>query len=198
MAGQTKAASHTLEMSRSRKHKRSRPDDSGEAERDGPSKTMLKKQAHALQQLGLELAQLPAEHRRKAPLDDDLREAIAHYLKIRSHEARRRQMQLIGKLLRGVDAAPLQAAVDAFAAGRSLDAERLHVVERWRDELIADDEAVTRWMSEHPQTDVQALRNLIRNARREAGKAEPGQRHSRGYRELFKMIRQALDGTESA
>ncbi len=185
-------------MSRSRKRKQQSPATIDDAGSEAPSKTALKKQAHALQQLGLALTRLPADFRQQTPMDENLREAIAHYLKIRSHEARRRQMQLIGKLLRGVDPAPLQAAVDAFAAGRALDAERLHGVERWRDELIADDEAVTRWMSEHPQTDIQALRNLIRNARREAGQTEPGQRQSRSYRELFRMIRQNLDRAKSS
>ncbi len=179
-------------MSRSRKRKQPSPASPEDANSAVPSKTELKKQAHALQQLGIELTRLPTEFRRRAPMEEDLREAIEHYLKIRSHEARRRQMQLIGKLLRGVDPAPLQAIVDTFAAGRALDAERLHEVERWRNEMIADDEAITRWMSDHPATDAQRLRNLVRNARREGAGTDVERRQPKSYRELFRMISQML------
>lgn len=184
-------------MSRSRKHRNPAADPEHAEGRDSPSKTALKKQAHALQQLGLELSRLPSEFRRRAPMDDDLRDAIDQYLKMRAHEARRRQMQLIGKLLRAVDPAPLQAVVDAFAAGRALDAERLHEAERWRDELIADDDALTRWIAEFPATDVQHFRTLVRNARREGAGTDISQRQPRSYRELFRVVRQTLEQNKS-
>lgn len=158
-----------------------------------PSKTARKRQATALQELGLALARLPETHRRAVDMPEDLREALESYLLIRSHEGRRRQLQLVGKLLRRTDPAPLLEAVERFASGRAADAERLHVVERWRDALIADDEAVTRWIETYPDTDVQQLRTLVRSARRDGAGGDPAQRQPKSYRRLFALIRDALE-----
>ncbi|TVQ30157.1 MAG: DUF615 domain-containing protein [Wenzhouxiangella sp.] len=167
-------------------------DPASSAEFAGPSKTTLKKQAHALQELGLALTRLPADRRGSISMPESLRDAIDLYLRIRAHEARRRQLQLIGKLLRGVEPAPLQAAVDAFEQGKAADAESLHAIERWREQMIDGDEAVTRWMASYPDTDVQKLRQLIRSARRDHAGEEPGQRQPKSYRELFRLIRDTL------
>jgi ribosome-associated protein len=157
-----------------------------------PSKTTLKKQAHALQELGEALSRLPAERRALIQMPEELRDAIDLFLKTRAHEARRRQLQLIGKILRGIDPTPIKAAVDAFRQGKAADAQSLHRIERWRDELIDGDEAVTRWMESYPDTDVQQLRNLIRNARQAGAGEDPEQRQPKSYRELFRLIRQTL------
>lgn len=160
------------------------------------SKSARKRQATALQDLGLELARLPGEHRRAVDMPEDLREAIETYLKTRSHEGRRRQLQFVGKLLRRADPAPLIAAVERFQSGRTADAERLHAVERWRDALIADDEALTRWASDHPESDLQQLRSLIRAARSEGAAQDVEQRQPKSYRQLFRLIRRALESTD--
>lgn len=158
-----------------------------------PSKTARKKQAQALQDLGLALAGLPDEHRRAVEMPDDLREAIDTYLKTRSHEGRRRQLQFVGKLLRRVDPTPLAEAVTRFQSGQAADAERLHAVERWRDALIADDEALTRWVEAYPDTDVQQLRALIRAARSEGAGNDSEQRQPKSARQLFRLIRRTLE-----
>lgn len=169
------------------------PADSSESNaEEALSKTARKKKAHALQDLGLALAQLPDEQRRAVDLPEDLREAIEQFRTTRSHEGRRRQLQFVGKLLRRVDPAPLVEAVARFQNGRSADAERLHAVERWRDALLADDEAVTRWVEAHPDTDVQQLRHLIRAARSQGAGQDAEQRQPKSYRQLFRLIRHAL------
>lgn len=157
-----------------------------------PSKTARKKQAQALQDLGLALSRLPADQRQVLEMPEDLREAIDDYLTTRSHEGRRRQLQFVGKLLRRVDPTPLLAAVERFESGRTADADRLHVIERWRDALIVDDEALTRWIAAHPETDVQQLRSLIRSARSDSSAGESGQRQPKSYRQLFRLLRRAL------
>jgi ribosome-associated protein len=70
----------------------------------------------------------------------------------------------------------------------------LHECERWRDALLADDEALTRWMQLHPESDAQHLRSLVRAARREA--TGPEQRHSRAHRDLFQFIKPMIDSDE--
>jgi ribosome-associated protein len=156
-----------------------------------PSKTALKKAAHDLQALGEAVAALSADRLAALDLAEPLREAIDEYRRTRSHEGRRRQLQLIGKLMRRQDAAPLREAVAAGRLGGARDALALHRAERWRAELVADDAAADRWMAAHPASDRQQLRALVRHARKDAA-LPPEQRHGRAWRELFQFIKPHL------
>ena len=156
-----------------------------------PSKTALKRQAHEQQALGEALAALPDARLAALEMPEALRDALLEYQRTRSHEGRRRQRQHIGKLMRQADLAPLQEAVAEAQLGRAHDALALHRAEHWRVELVASDEALTRWLAEHPATDAQQLRTLIRNARKDAALA-PEQRHGRAWRELFQFIKPYL------
>ena len=153
-----------------------------------PSKTRLKQQAHELQDLGEALTALPAERLDTLPLDESLRDALHEWHRTRSHEGRRRQMQYIGRLMRKAEVEPIREAVAAAQLGRARDALALHRAERWRTELLASDEAATRWLDAHPGADAQRLRTLVRNARKDAAQ-DPGVRSGRAYRELFQFIR---------
>lgn len=154
-----------------------------------PSKTRMKAASHDLQALGEALVELPDDRLADLGMDESLLEAIREYKRTRSHEGRRRQMQYVGKLMRRADPEPLREAVAAMQLGRAKDALALHEAERWRTELIASDDALTRWTGEHPDCDLQQMRSLIRAARKDAS-AAPEQRSGRAYRELFKFIRQ--------
>ena len=165
-------------------------DDSVDAPDFGrPSKTQRKKASHDLQDLGEALVALPDSRLLELEIDETLRDAIQEYKRTRTHEGRRRQMQFIGKLMRRTDPEPLREAVAAMQLGRAKDALALHEAERWRTELVADDGALTRWTAEHPDSDLQQLRSLVRAARKDAA-AAPEQRSGRAYRDLFKFIRQ--------
>ena len=164
-----------------------------------PSKTQRKRDSHALQALGEAVAALPAARLAALELPDTLREAIAEYQRTRSHEGRRRQMQYIGKLMRTVDTSPLAEAVAESRLGSARQTLALHRAEQWREDLIADEEALTRWVAVHPDCDAQHLRNLVRRARAERLEALPGStgsqstRQGKASRELFKVIRSSLD-----
>jgi len=162
---------------------------------DRPSKSARKRDAHDLQGLGEALVGLPADRLAALEIGDPLRAAIDEYRRTRSHEGRRRQMQLIGKLMRGEQVEPLREAVAAYKLGGARDALALHQGERWRVELVADDEAADRWMAAHPHSDRQQLRALVRNARKDAG-LPPEQRHGRAWRELFQWIKPQLNDDE--
>jgi ribosome-associated protein len=110
-----------------------------------PSKTQLKQQMHALQQLGQSLAALSAERLDGLQLPERLRDAIDEFNRTRSHEGRRRQLQFIGKLMRGVDAEPLLSAIATEKLGPAVQALQLHEAERWRLELVNTDDAIARW-----------------------------------------------------
>jgi ribosome-associated protein len=159
-----------------------------------PSKTRRKKESHDLQALGEAAVALPDSRLDGVAVDEALLDAIRIYKTTRTFEGQRRQMQYIGKLMRVHDVEPLRQAVTDMQLGRAKDALALHQAERWRAELLAADEHVTRWASAHPGTDVQQLRNLIRAARKDAALA-PEQRSGRAYRELFQFIKAAeIDG----
>jgi ribosome-associated protein len=97
--------------------------------------------------------------------------------------------------MRFADVEPLREAVSAFKLGHAQDAVRLHHAERWRAELVADTEALTRWMQKHPDSDAQRLRSLIRAAQKDAA-LPPEQRHGRAWRELFQFIKPELRDDE--
>lgn len=155
---------------------------------DRPSKTRLKKESHDLQHLGEQLAALSDGQLAGVGLDEPLFDAVQQYKKTKSHEGRRRQMQYVGKLMRKVDVDSIREAVAALQLGHAKDSLALHQAERWRVELLASDDALTTWMAEHPGSDVQQLRSLIRAARKDAA-AAPEQRSGRAFRELFQFIK---------
>lgn len=158
------------------------------ADEGRPSKTRLKQQMHELQALGEELAALPENRLAATDMPEALREALMTYRRTRSHEGRRRQLQYVGKQMRAADPEPLREAVAAFKLGSAQDTLTLHEAERWRDELVAGDEAATRWAAQYPRSDLQRLRSLVRAARKDAA-ASTEQRSGRGYRELFQFIK---------
>jgi ribosome-associated protein len=157
-----------------------------------PSKTQLKQQSHDLQSLGAAVAALSDERLAATAMPEGLRDAIELYRRTKSHEGRRRQMQYVGKLMRHADEAVLREAVAAATLGTAQQALELHVAERWRAELIASDEAMTRWLHEHPDTDTQRLRSLVRAARRDAAGLAPEARQPKSFRELFQFVRPLL------
>lgn len=157
-----------------------------------PSKSALKRQMHDLQALGQELLDLPESRAARLDLPEPLRDALAEYRRTRSHEGRRRQLQFIGKLMRQADEGPIREAIAAYKLGSAQETLALHEAERWREELLADDGAATRWLNRFPDTDAQQLRSLLRAARKDAQAEAPDQRHGRAYRELFQLVKAAL------
>jgi len=156
---------------------------------DRPSKTRLKQISHELQALGEAAVTLPDARIDGLGVSETLLDAIRQFKKTKSFEGKRRQMQYIGKLMRNHDVEPIRQAVTDLQLGRAKDSLALHQAERWRAELLADDDAATRWIAAHPETDVQQLRSLIRAARKDAALAAE-KRSGRAFRELFQFIKE--------
>jgi ribosome-associated protein len=161
-----------------------------------PSRNELKKQMQYLQELGEAVASLPADRLDKLKIEDRLRDAIDELRRTRSFEGKRRQIQYIGKLMKHEDPEPLREAVASYRVGSATDTLALHQAEYWRDQLLATDDALANWVKEHPATDVQQLRSLVRSARKE--KLEPGERHGRSYRDLFKLVKEQMTAVPEA
>ena len=174
---------------------------------DEPSRTDLKKESDELQKLGESLLDLRPDLMAKVDLPEKLVDAVADAKRITNFEGKRRQMQFIGKQMRLLSPETLQAvreALDIQRLGSAKDTQALHLAEAWRDRLIADDAAVGEWIEQHPQTDIQQLRALVRQARKDAvpvTNAAVSQglapRQGRAYRELFKLVRSVLTGGQS-
>jgi ribosome-associated protein len=165
------------------------------------SKTDLKRESTELQKLGEALLTLRADLMEGLSLPEKLADAVQQAQRITNFEGKRRQMQFIGKLMRGLDPEVLQSVRDALEAqrkGSAQDAQALHDAEKWRDDLIARDEAFEQWLAAHPGTDTQQLRALIRQARKDtqpdAESISKGlaPRHGRAYREIFQLVKDEL------
>lgn len=170
------------------------------------SRTDLKRESDELQDLGKELLGLRADLFNGIGLPDKLVTAMAEAKRITNFEGKRRQMQFVGKLMRKLDAAQVQAARDALEVQRSGSAQEklnLHLAEQWRDRLIAEDSAQAEWIAHHPGTDIQQLRALVRQVRKDAASQHDAAvaasqglapRKGRAYRELFVLVRAQLQG----
>ena len=152
------------------------------------SKTRRKKDATALQNLGKELVQLSQEQLARIDMPEDLREAVLECKRFSKHEAVRRQMQYIGKIMRDLDAEPIAAQLSALKAPTARDNALFHLAEKWRLELLADDEAQERFRHDYPLADASRLRTLVETTRAERAKGS-GPKH---FRELFHFVNAAI------
>ncbi|ASK18255.1 MAG: ribosome biogenesis factor YjgA [Vreelandella alkaliphila] len=154
-----------------------------------PSKSQLKREMHALQALGETLIAMKPAERAKFPLSDDMLRAIEETSRIRSHEGRRRHMQYVGKLIRKEDLTAIQGVFDAIEQEKEQRDHAFHRLEKWRDRLVEEgDSAVDLFMAEYPNADRQAIRQLVRNARKEREQSKP----PTSSRKLFKHLRDTL------
>ena len=154
-----------------------------------PSKSQLKRDMTALQKLGVQLLELPVSQFKSLDLPETLRDAIDLARKITSHEGRRRQLQLIGKLMRTVDAEPIQDAISRMNGEHRAEALRHHAIEHWRDQMLARDAALTEFRLRHPTINFERLEQLVKEARAE----QSSQRPTRASRELFRLVRDTID-----
>ena len=172
------------------------------------SKTDAKRESEELQQLGQQLLELRGDLFKPLPLPDKLADALADAKRITNFEGKRRQMQFIGKLMRHLDEDTLQAvrhALELQRLGHSHDTDQLHQAEQWRDRLIESDDAVQEWIRQYPETDIQQLRALVRQARKDVVPADKtavsqglAPRQGRAFREVFQLVKATLKGADSA
>ena len=163
------------------------------------SRTDLKRESDELQDLGKDLLGLRSDLFDAVGLPEKLVDAIAEAKRITNFEGKRRQMQYVGKLMRKLDPAQVAAArqaLDEQHKGSATEKLQLHLAEQWRDRLIADEAALTTWLEHFPSTDIQALRSLIRQARKDEAQTAPENeapaKKSRAYRDLFQLLRNSL------
>ncbi|WP_343650623.1 ribosome biogenesis factor YjgA [Herbaspirillum sp.] len=160
-----------------------------EQEYDRPSKSQLKREMDALQKLGESLVAEPRDRVKRVPMPEDVRDAILECQQIKDHEGRRRQMQYVGKKMRTLEPdelAIIQKTIDSWHGASKAETAAMHALERRREKLLADDQALTELLNRHPEVDAQQMRTLIRNARKEQAEHKP----PKAYREIFQILKQ--------
>ena len=155
------------------------------------SRTRLKKEATALQKMGEKLVLLSDDQLCRMDLPQALLEAIQTVRGIKSHGARRRQMQYIGTLMRSVDAGPIELALLEIEQGAYRQAKSFHRIESWRDQLVGGaDEVIDEILNAFPEADRQRLGQLVRSARKEKEKNAP----PKSARNLFRYLKTLAAG----
>lgn len=171
--------------------------DEFDQEYDRPSKSELKRQMNDLQKLGEQLVDEPRDRVKRVPMPEELRDAILMCQSITDHGGRRRQLQFVGKMMRKLDeeeVAVIQRTIESWKGMSKAETAALHALERRREKLLADDKALTQLLEEHPDLDVQHLRTLIRNARKEQAENKP----PKAYREIFQILKDLAKAPKAA
>ncbi|MES2820681.1 MAG: ribosome biogenesis factor YjgA [Pseudomonadota bacterium] len=159
---------------------------------DEKSKSQVKRELHALVDLGERLTTLKPDLIARLPLTDALRLALAEAPKHTANIARKRHMQFIGKLMRDQNTDQILVLLDQLDASTRQYNERFHALEHWRDRLIlGTDEVLDAFMADYPEADRQHLRQLARQAQHEIAQKKP----PASTRKIFKYIRE-LDETK--
>ena len=157
----------------------------------GPSKSEIKRQMLARQDLAKTLSELSTEQIKSLPVDEVMKEKLLETEKIRSFGAIKRHKLFLGKLMRALDEdeiAAIEARLEAIKGVNKVEIAKFHHLERLRDDLLANDARLTQLINEYPHSDLQNLRTLIRNARKEKADNKP----PKAFREIFQILK-ALD-----
>ncbi len=156
----------------------------------GPSRTQIKREMEALQELGRRVTELRPDQQAQVPMDDALRSAMEEMRRISSHGARKRHLQYIGKLMRTADADAIREAVERFDSASAAHNQKFHALEQWRERLISGgNDALQAYIDEHPAADIQHLRQLVRNAQKERQLQKP----PANARKLFQYLREVAE-----
>ncbi|MDP0589313.1 MAG: ribosome biogenesis factor YjgA [Candidatus Endonucleobacter bathymodioli] len=151
------------------------------------SKSEIKREKQALKDMGARLMKIKPSLLEKLPLNERLKEALDESKRITSHNARKRHLSFIGKLMQGQDTGPITELLNQLDSSSNEYNRRFHQLERWRDRLISNDKiALSEYLSNYPCADHQHIRQLVRNASKEAEQGKT----SKDARKLFKYLRE--------
>lgn len=156
------------------------------------SKTQLKAEADSQQALGVRLTELPKDKLLKLDLPDAVVTAVLDSKKITANGATRRHKQYLGRLMREIDNAPILEQLARWDGKHTAENAYFHGLERWRDRMIADSNALAEFIALYPLTDVQQLRALVRNAQKELAADKP----PKSSREIFKLLREVTEASQ--
>jgi ribosome-associated protein len=155
---------------------------------NAPSKSQLKRDMTALQDLGEVLGGLSKSQLDELDLPETLRDALDDLPKVTAHEGRRRHIQYIGKLMRHVDPAPIREQIDRWEIGSRANKTAFKMAEKWRDRLIAEPKVLADFAELQPEVDTKALAALIEKARLQAARDEAPAASRQVFRVVYKAF----------
>ena len=161
--------------------------DIDEFDEDFKSKSEIKREMHQLQDFAKSLVEMSKHQRSRLPLSEDLQDAMVTADKISNkHEALRRHIRHIAKILLETDLEPIQKAIDIMANKHQQESAKFIRLEQLREQLIAQgSDTIENLLSQYPQMERQKLRQLVRQAAKEVKAEKPGKH----YRELFSYLK---------
>ena len=164
---------------------------------DGPSNSQVKRELHAIVDLTKELIEFSVDRIRQLPIDEQMTRALEEAKSFKSHGAKRRQIHYAAKLLRNADIAAIQDQVNTWKHGSKEANDRFHRLELTRDRLIESDDELTQLIEQYPNVDIQALRSIVRAARKEqsnnAKLSEDQTPQRKQYRALFQFLKDLIE-----
>lgn len=177
------------------KQQKSSPENIEELE--PPSKSAVKREMLALQDLGKTLCELPFDKVKRSPASERLLEAISDFHKCRTFGAKKRQLQFVGKVMRQEDAESIEAWVNGETVEQKLQVLHMHAAERWRDALVENPAKLNEFLDEFPDGARAGLNVIVRNAASERKANKPPKHYRALYQALFQLIQAAdLQGVE--
>ena len=162
-----------------------------EEEYERPSKSQRKREMLALQKVGEQLVNESSDRIKRVSMPENLRDAIFECQRIKNYEGRRRQLQFIGKIMRSLDEKTLSIinqTIESWEGLSKADTVLMHALENQREKLLSQETALTEFLHKYPQTNVQQLRTLIRNAKKERAENKP----PKAYREIYRLLKQIM------
>lgn len=151
-----------------------------------PSKTRRKEAMHELQDLGAALVELSPGQLKRIDLPEDILDAVLEWQRFSKHEAKRRQLQYIGKLMRATDPEPIRAGLALLRGESAEETARLHKRERLRQRLLEDEKVLSEIAETWPHADLTQLRQLRRNALKE----QEGGKPPKSFRAIFQILKE--------
>ena len=156
------------------------------------SKTELKKDSKKIQALGRSIAELSTDEIKRFNFPANIQQAIKEFKAIKSNSAKNRQTQYLGKLLRAIDLTEAYIVMEQLRTNSQKGIQLDHYVEKWRDKLISDKEAITEFISLYPSSENQTIRQLIQNSIKE----KASNKTPKSYRQLFQVIKLIINNLQ--
>lgn len=169
------------------KRQKSTPDNFDELE--PPSKSAVKREMLALQDLGKVLCDLPFDKVKRSPASERLIEAIGDYHKCKAFGAKKRQLQFVGKVMRDENAEELEAWVNGETVEQKLQVLHMHAAEQWRDSLIAQPDSLSDFIASYPDAARAGLNSIVRAAAQERAANKPPKQYRALYQALYKILK---------
>ena len=156
---------------------------------DRPSKSAVKRELLALQDLGKVLCEMPFDKVKRGPVSEKLLEAIKDYHKARGFGGKKRQMLYVGKVMRDEEAEEIEKWIKGDTIEQKMQVLHMHAAEHWRDALIAEPKRLQELIEAYPDAAGLNLNPLIRGTIQERTAQKPPKLYRQLYQALYALIK---------